>query len=118
MIYILSTTLNDNKPICLELTSLYGIGSFQSKMLCNFLNFGINSQVNELSQTQIHRLLREIDKRNLIIENNLQRQKRDCISRLIQSKSYRGRRHLFNLPVRGQRTRTNANTTKKLKIKY
>ncbi len=117
MIYILSTTLNENKRICYELKALYGIGQFQSNVLCNFLNFGNNSQIKELTQTQVHKLLRQIEKNNLIIENDLQKQKKNFISQLIKSKCYRGKRHVFNLPVRGQRTRTNARTVRKIKNK-
>lgn len=117
MIYILSTTLDDNKKVSSELTSLYGIGKFQALLLCNFLNLGINCQVSELSQTQIHKLLKQVEKNHLIIESELHKKKRDFISKLIKLKSYKGKRHLFNLPVRGQRTRTNASTIKKIKKK-
>lgn len=118
MIYILSTSLTDNKKIFLELTCLYGIGKFHALVLCNFLNFGIDCQVNELTQSQIHKLLKQIEKNNLVIENELHKKKLDFISQLIKLKSYRGRRHIFNLPVRGQRTRTNASTIKKTKYNY
>lgn len=116
MIYVLSTTLNDNKKIIFELVRLYGIGKFQSISLCNFLNFGLDRYSIDLRQTQIYKLLKCIDDKQLYIENTLQKQKQAIISELISLKCYRGIRHIFNLPVRGQRTRTNARTRKNIKI--
>lgn len=117
MIYILTTVLNNNKKIFFELTSLYGIGKFQAFLLCNFLNFGLDSKISDLTQTQIYKLLKQIEENQLIIENELQKQKQNFISELIELKCYKGIRHVFHLPVRGQRTRTNSRTKKRLKIK-
>lgn len=112
MVYILSTTLTDHKKIVFELGCLYGIGKFQSVLLCNFLNFGSDRCIFELRQSQIYRLLKYIEVRGLLVENRLQTKERAIVSDLIDLKSYRGIRHIFNLPVRGQRTRTNAKSQK------
>lgn len=116
MIYIFTTVLNNNKKIIFGLTSLYGIGNFQAFHLSNVLNFGFDCKIGDLTQTQIYKLLKQIEENNLIIENELQKQKQNSISELIESKCYKGIRHVFHLPVRGQRTRTNSRTKKKLKI--
>jgi small subunit ribosomal protein S13 len=119
MIYVLGTTLNDNKKIVFELASLYGIGKFQAVFLCNLLNFGADRYSIDLRQTQIYKLLKSIDEKQLYVENTLQKQKLSIISDLINIKCYRGSRHIFHLPTRGQRTRTNAQTKKRFnKTKY
>lgn len=114
MIYVLSSALNDNKKIVFELTCLYGIGKFQALFLCNLLNFGLDRYSIDLRQTQIYKLLKCIDDTQLYIETKLQKQQQGIISDLINLKCYRGIRHIFNLPVRGQRTRTNSMTRKRL----
>nr|YP_009476617.1 ribosomal protein S13 [Chroomonas placoidea]AVM81110.1 ribosomal protein S13 [Chroomonas placoidea] len=116
MIYILTTVLNNHKKTLFELRSLYGVGKFQAYILCNLLNFGTNCKINDLTQTQIYKLLKQIEENDLIIENELQKQKQSFISELIELKCYRGIRHVFHLPARGQRTRTNSRTKKRLKI--
>ena len=117
MIYILTTVLNNNKKIIFELTSLYGLGGFQALHLANVLNFGLDCKIGDLTQTQIYKLLKQIEENNLIIENELQKQKQNFITDLVEVKCYRGIRHIFHLPARGQRTRTNGRTKKKLKLK-
>lgn len=117
MIYILGIKLNYNKKVFSELTCIYGVGIFQASLLCNFLNVGNNCYINQLTQTQINKLLKQIEKSNLTIENKLQKQKQILISELIGLKCYRGLRHSLNLPVRGQRTRTNARSKIRNRIK-
>ena len=116
MIYILTTSLNNYKKIIFEIKALYGIGTFQAFILCNLLNFGIDHKISDLTQAQIYKLLKQIEENNLIIENELQKQKQNFILELIELKCYSGIRHVFHLPVRGQRTRTNNKTRKKLKL--
>lgn len=113
MIYILSITLNNDKKIDSELTKIYGVGKFQANILCTLLNFGNNCLIKDLTQTQIYQLLKLIESTNLKIGNHLQKQKQDFINQFIDLKCYKGIRHIFNLPVRGQRTRTNAKTKTK-----
>lgn len=117
MVYLLSVTLKSKKKVFFELTSLYGIGKYQSHLLCHNLSIGTDCYIGELTQAQIYRLLKQIEQSGLIVESALQRQKRSSLSNLVEKKCYRGVRHIFNLPVRGQRTRTNAKSCKHTKIK-
>jgi small subunit ribosomal protein S13 len=110
MVYILSINLKNNKKVEIELSKLYGISKYQAKKLLNKLNIGFDSNLSDLNQTHIYLLLKQLEKQNLILETSLRKQKRLNISLLIEIKSYRGIRHIFNLPVRGQRTRTNASS--------
>jgi small subunit ribosomal protein S13 len=117
MIFILSASLNDHKKITTELVRLFGIGRFQAILLCNRLGFGFDRYTVDLKQKQVYQLLKYFEQADLKIEAQLQKQKRNNIAELINLKSYRGVRHIFNLPVRGQRTRTNAKSIK-LSSKY
>jgi len=113
MVYILSVNLKNTKSVIHELAKLYGIGKYQSKKLCNLLNFGTNIYVSDLNQTNLYSLLKQIEQNNILVERELQEFNHQMIAQLVKIKCYKGIRHIFKLPVRGQRTRTNANTRKK-----
>lgn len=113
MLYILSTALKNNKRISKELGKIFGIGIFQSERLCNSLNVGSNCFVSELTQTLVYKLLKQIEQNNLLVDNQLRKQKSTFILFSINLKSFRGSRHILKMPVRGQRTRTNAKTARK-----
>ena len=97
------------KHIGVALRYIYGIGPTNSEKILTRL--GINSQVNtdDLTEEEINRLREVIDK-EYIVEGELRKEINQDIKRLMEIGSYRGSRHRFNLPVRGQRTRTNART--------
>ena len=97
------------KHIGVALRYIYGIGPTNSEKILTKL--GINSQVNtdDLTEEEINRLREVIDK-EYIVEGELRKEINQDIKRLMEIGSYRGSRHRFNLPVRGQRTRTNART--------
>lgn len=116
MIYILNINLNNNNKISTELTKILGIGKFQARLLCNILNIGFDCRLRQLNQTYLYILLKQIEAQKLIVETELQTHTKKCIKELIEIKTYRGIRHIFNLPVRGQRTKTNARTQKRTKI--
>jgi small subunit ribosomal protein S13 len=116
MIYILSMNFKNSKYVHIELSKLYGIGKYQVSKVCNKLNIGFGCCLGELKQSHLHMLLKQMDLQNLILDTVLKKQKRKVILFIIETKSYRGIRHIFNLPVRGQRTRTNARSRKKNKI--
>jgi small subunit ribosomal protein S13 len=113
MVYILSVNLKNNKRVCFELAKLYGIGSYQAIQLCNQLNIGLDCCLKDLNQAYLYALLKQIENQNIIVDTALQEQRKKAISELIEIKSYRGVRHIFKLPVRGQRTRTNARSRKR-----
>ncbi len=97
-----------DKRVEIALTYIYGIGRSTAKEILE--KTGIeNKRVHELTPEEIAKL-RDVIDRNYIVEGDLRREVQMNIKRLIEIGSYRGRRHRMNLPVRGQRTRTNART--------
>ncbi len=97
-----------DKRVEIALTYIYGIGRPTAKEILS--KTGIeNKRVTDLTSEEIVRL-RDVIDRNYIVEGDLRREVQMNIKRLIEIGSYRGRRHRMNLPVRGQRTRTNART--------
>ena len=114
MLYIFNKTISDSKSILYSLTILYGINEFQSKKICK--NIGINPQItlNKLKNNHVNRIVNYINK-NLKIEQLLKKSKNERLNELVEIKSNRGIRQSQGLPVRGQRTHTNAKTSKKLK---
>lgn len=114
MLYIFNKTISNSKSILYSLTVLYGINEYKSKKICK--NVGINPQitVNKLKNYQVNRLINYINK-NLKIEQVLRQSKKDRLNELLEIKSNRGIRQSLGLPVRGQRTHTNAKTSRKFK---
>lgn len=114
MLYIFNKTISDSKSIVYSLITLYGINKFQSKKICK--NIGINPQItiNKLKNNHVNRLINYINK-NLKVEQLLKKKKTERLNMLLEIKSNRGIRQNQGLPVRGQRTHTNAKTSKKIK---
>ncbi|RLN96719.1 hypothetical protein BBJ28_00006883 [Nothophytophthora sp. Chile5] len=114
MLYIFNKTISDSKSILYSLTVLYGINEYQSKKICK--NIGINPQItlNKLKNNHVNRLINYINK-HLKVEQFLKELKKEKLNELLEIKSNRGIRQSLGLPVRGQRTHTNAKTSKKLK---
>lgn len=104
--------LPENKSIWIWLTSLYGIGLKRSKTILD--NAGINylKKVKDITEDEQKKILEQIAK--YVLENDLKREIAFAIKRLKEIKCYRGMRHNLGLPVRGQLTRKNGKTAKKL----
>ncbi|MCX7832650.1 MAG: 30S ribosomal protein S13 [Ignavibacteria bacterium] len=102
--------LPKNKRIVIGLTSIYGIGVSTSRKILNKLGIDENIKVANLTDEQVNAIRNEVA--NLKIEGALRSEVQMNIKRLIDIGSYRGKRHRRGLPVRGQRTRTNARTRK------
>ena len=117
MVYILETELNKNKSIFFALTKIYGINFNTSVSICKKLGFSKNLKIKNLTNKQIKNIVYLITNSNINLNNNLKKIKTIKIENLIFIKSYRGLRRLKRFPVRGQRTRSNANTAKKLNFK-
>ena len=98
-----------NKRIEVALTYIYGIGLSRSKNIIQKSNINSNKRVTNLDDDEIIKLRNILDS-DYQIEGNLKRIESTNIKRLIEIGSYRGRRHRLGLPLRGQRTRTNART--------
>nr|ARW68764.1 ribosomal protein S13 [Palisada sp.] len=98
-----------NKRIEIGLTYIYGIGLSRSQEILEEINLNKNIKVKDLNDEQIISI-RNILSNNYELEGNLKRLEAGNIKRLMEIGSYKGRRHRLGLPLRGQRTRTNART--------
>ncbi|MDC8444808.1 MAG: 30S ribosomal protein S13 [Nitrosomonas sp.] len=110
MARIAGVNLPNHQHILIALTSIYGIGKTISRNICNEAGIPTNTKLKELTEAQLDILRDNIAKLN--IEGDLRREISMNIKRLIDLGCYRGLRHKKGLPVRGQRTRTNARTRK------
>lgn len=97
------------KRVVISLTYIYGIGRHTSEEILKATEIDPSTRVRDLDESQVTKLREHID-RNLIVEGDLRREVNMNIKRLMEIGCYRGLRHRRNLPVRGQRTRTNART--------
>lgn len=116
MIYLFESELPENKSIFISLTYIYGIGKFNSNVLCKKLGFSLNLKVKDLSKEQINKIIKTIESLNMHLASDLKKIKLLISKNLIYIKSYKGLRRYQGLPIRGQRTHTNARTAKKRKI--
>ena len=95
------------KRVEVALTYIYGVGLSSSQKILKQTNINPDTRVRDLTEDQVNRL-REVIDRTYKVEGDLRREVALNIKRLIEIGSYRGLRHRRNLPVRGQRTKTNA----------
>lgn len=107
MAIVAGVNVPDNKRVEIALTAIYGIGPKQAKDVINEAGILNNPRVKDLSESELN-LIRSIIDKDRIIEGDLRREVNMNIRRLIDIGSFKGTRHRKNLPVRGQRTRTNA----------
>jgi small subunit ribosomal protein S13 len=112
MPHVLGKFLPENRPVRDALTQFVGIGDHTAYRICARLQFHETLKMGEMSERQLNALSHEVG--DLKLENDLLRQVRDNIARLRRIGSYRGKRHSAGLPVRGQNTRNNAMTARKL----
>jgi small subunit ribosomal protein S13 len=108
---IAGVNIPTNKRVPIALTYIHGIGPAIAKEICEATSISMTARVNELSDAQVLSIREYIDA-NLNVEGDLRREVQMNIKRLMDLGSYRGLRHRRNLPVRGQRTHTNARTRK------
>lgn len=109
MARIAGVDIPNDKKVSVSLTYIYGIGRSQSEKILAQTNVDPNVKVRDLTDDEINRI-REVIDRGHMVEGDLRRDVRQNIQRLIEINCYRGIRHRRGLPVRGQRTRTNART--------
>ncbi len=111
MTRILGIDIPDNKRLEISLTYIYGVGRKRSNDIIKKLNLDPNIRTHRLRSEDISNITTLLQK-EYVVEGDLRRQVQNDIKRLISINCYRGTRHRSNLPVRGQRTRTNARTRK------
>ncbi|MDO5559093.1 MAG: 30S ribosomal protein S13 [Oscillospiraceae bacterium] len=111
MARIAGIDLPKNKRVEIALTYIYGIGNTTAKKILTETGVNPDTRVKDLPETDVNKLREYIDK-NLNVEGDLRREVALNIKRLVEINCYRGTRHRKGLPVRGQRTKTNARTRK------
>lgn len=111
MARIAGVDLPKNKRVEIGLTYIFGIGRPTSQKLLTEAGIDFNTRISELTEEQIAKI-RELIDRDVIVEGDLRREIALNIKRLMEIGCYRGIRHRRGLPVRGQKTKTNARTRK------
>ena len=108
---IAGVNIPTNKRVLISLRYIYGIGPQNAKVICDQLSIPAERRVNQLTDDEVMRI-RELIDRDYRVEGDLRREQAMNIKRLMDLACYRGLRHRKGLPVRGQRTHTNARTRK------
>ncbi|MEN9500170.1 MAG: hypothetical protein RIS83_1989 [Pseudomonadota bacterium] len=111
MARIAGVNIPTNKRVLISLRYIYGIGPQNAKVICEQLSIPAERRVNQLTDDEVMRI-RELIDRDYRVEGDLRREQAMNIKRLMDLGCYRGLRHRKGLPVRGQRTHTNARTRK------
>jgi len=115
MVYLFESKVPESKSVFFALRYVYGIGKGNSLIICKKLGFALNLKIKDLSKEQVNKLLKTVESLNLELASDLKKLKLLTVKNLISIKSYRGLRRTQGLPVRGQRTHTNARTSKKIR---
>jgi small subunit ribosomal protein S13 len=115
MARIAGVNIPDGKRVEVALTYIYGIGPTSAKKILEAAKVNPDTRVKDLTEAESSKLREQIDK-NYQVEGDLQRVVQQNIKRLREINCYRGLRHKANLPVHGQRTKTNARTKRGKKI--
>ncbi|HPF73660.1 MAG: 30S ribosomal protein S13 [Lysobacteraceae bacterium] len=110
MARIAGVNLPVQKHVWVGIQSIYGIGRTRSKQICASAEVTPSTKIRDLTEAEVERLRAEVGK--FVVEGDLRREVGMSIKRLMDLGCYRGLRHRRGLPMRGQRTRTNARTRK------
>ena len=110
MARIAGVNIPDNKHVRVSLTYIYGVGNSLSTVVCNKLDISLDKKVSDLTEQELESLRTELN--NYVVEGDLRREVSTNIKRLMDLGCYRGIRHRRGLPVRGQKSKTNARTRK------
>lgn len=110
MARIAGINIPNHKHVEIALTSIYGIGRSRARRVCEGAGVASAAKVKDLTEAEVQSIRNEVSK--YVLEGDLRRQVAMNIKRLMDMGMYRGLRHRRGLPVRGQRTRTNARTRK------
>lgn len=111
MARIAGVEVPNNKRVEVGLTYIYGIGRPKSRSILERVKVDYNKKVKDLNPDEITRIRKHIES-DEVVEGDLKKQINQDIKRLMDINCFRGRRHKMGLPVRGQRTKTNARTRK------
>ena len=111
MARIAGVNLPNQKRLEIGLTYIFGIGQPSARKICSALGLSADTKVRDLTEEEVAKLRDHIDQ-DYQVEGDLRRERTQAIKRLSEIGAYRGLRHRRNLPVHGQRTKTNARTRK------
>ncbi len=109
---IVGRDIKDRKKVIVGLSDIFGIGRELAFRIVGMTGIDYTKRIKELSEEEIARINSAIEEIGIKVEGDLRREIEDNIRRLKDIKSYRGLRHIAGLPVRGQRTHSNARTRK------
>jgi len=112
MVYLFETKIDPNLSVVKGLSKVYGIGRMQATKILSGLGVQEKACINQLSKNMLTRLRRTVEN-DLLVSSRLKQDRFSNIENLIKIRCYKGARHRNKLPVRGQRTSTNAKTQKK-----
>jgi len=110
MARIAGINIPDHKHAVIALTAIYGIGRTRAREICDAVGIATSTKIQELNEDTLEKIRSEVGK--FMVEGDLRREVSMNIKRLMDMGVYRGIRHRRGLPVRGQRTKTNARTRK------
>lgn len=109
---LLGVDIPNDKRVEFALRYIYGIGPARAKIICKECGIADSMRANELNEEMINKIMTVVAEKQYKLEGDLRRDVIGNLKRLTAIKTYRGLRHAKGLPVRGQRTRTNARTRK------
>ena len=112
MARISGVNIPDNKRAIISLTYIHGIGRHTAEQICTEVGIDFSRRMKDLTEDEMNKIRKIIESNRFPIEGDLRRETSLAIKRLIDMQCYRGLRHRKGLPVRGQRTKTNARTRK------
>ena len=110
MALIAGVNVPDNKRLSVALRSIYGVGESRANQVADTAGIQGNPKVRDLNDEEVARVRAAVERSGYLIEGDLRREVQMNIRRLVDIGTYRGLRHRRGLPVRGQRTKTNART--------
>ncbi len=110
MAIIAGVNISDNLRVVIGLTGIYGIGPKRATDIAANLGIASSTRMRDLSDEDLAAIRNSVERAGIAIEGDLRRENQMNVRRLVEIQSYRGLRHRRGLPVRGQRTKTNART--------
>jgi small subunit ribosomal protein S13 len=113
MVYLFESELPENKSVIFAMTHIFGLGKSKSNLICKKLGFSGNLKIKNISKEQLSKLITTLELMNIPMGSELKKIKLINIKNLASIRSFKGLRLKQGLPVRGQRTHTNARTSRK-----
>ena len=110
MAIVAGVNIPDNQRIEIALTSIYGVGKTSSKKIVSEVGMDPNTRVKDIQDDDLTRIRSAVERLGILVEGDLRREVQLNIRRLTDIQTFRGSRHRKGLPVRAQRTKTNART--------